>query len=209
MEAASSPATEKAVQVLNSGGVVAFPTDTLYGLGADVFDTSAIDRVFTIKSRPAGIPMPVLVGSVADLSKMAAEVPDIAWKLVARFWPGALTLIVRRSKYVPDLVSGGKNTIGVRMPDHPVAQAIIKGFGGPVTGTSANISGGADPSSWQEVKQMLGGQVDYVVEEGPAPSGTASTVVDLTTEPPTLVRDGALDISSIQSFCNLPAASAG
>ena len=203
MEAASSRGTERAVQVLRSGGVVAFPTDTLYGLGADVFCTAAVEQVFAIKERPAGMPMPVLIASPDDLSKIAIEVPDIASELASCLWPGALTIILRRSPDVPDLVSGGRDTLGVRIPNHPVALAMIKGFGGPVTGTSANISGGADPSSWQEVKQALGNRVDHVVEEGPAPSGTASTVLDLTTEPPALVRAGDLDISCIQSLCNL------
>ena len=209
MEAVSSRGTERAVQVLRSGGVVAFPTDTLYGLGADVFCTPAVERVFSIKERPAGMPMPVLIASPDDLSKVAIEVPNIASELAARFWPGPLTIILRRSPDVPDLVSGGRDTLGVRMPNHPVALAMIEGFRGPVTGTSANISGGANPSSWQEVQQALDGRVDHVVEEGPAPSGTASTVLDLTTETPTLVRVGDLDISCIESLCNLSLLPAG
>lgn len=203
MEAAGSRGTEKAVQVLRSGGVVAFPTDTLYGLGADVFCTPAIERVFAIKERPAGMPMPVLIASPNDLSKVALEVPDLAWELANRFWPGALTIILNRSRDIPDLVSGGRDTLGVRMPNHPVALAMIQGFGGPVTGTSANISGGDNPSSWQEVERALGNRVDHVVEEGPAPSGSASTVLDLTTELPSLVRAGDVDLSRIQSLCNL------
>ena len=204
MEAAGSRGTEKAVQVLRSGGVVAFPTDTLYGLGADVFCTPAIERVFAIKERPAGMPMPVLIASPNDLSKVALEVPDLAWELANRFWPGALTIILNRSRDIPDLVSGGRDTLGVRMPNHPVALAMIQGFGGPVTGTSANISGGDNPSSWQEVERALGNRVDHVVEEGPAPSGSASTVLDLTTELPSLVRAGDVDLSRIQSLRNLP-----
>lgn len=209
MEAAGSRGTEKAVQVLRSGGVVAFPTDTLYGLGADVFCTSAVERVFAIKERPAGMPMPVLIASPDDLSRLAIEVPDLAFELAASFWPGALTIILKRSTDVPDLVSGGRDTLGIRMPNHPIALAMIEGFGGPVTGTSANISGGDNPSSWQEVQQALGDRVDHVMEEGPAPSGTASTVLDLTTEPPTLVRAGDVDISSIETLCNLSLVPAG
>ena len=203
MEAAGSRGTEKAVQVLRSGGVVAFPTDTLYGLGADVFCTPAIERVFAIKERAAGMPMPVLIASPNHLPRVAVEVPALAWELAERFWPGALTIILNRSKDVPDLVSGGRDTLGIRMPNHPVALAMIEGFGGPITGTSANISGGDNPSSWQEVKKALGNRVDHVVEEGPVPSGTASTVLDLTTELPTLVRAGDVDVSRIQSLRNL------
>ncbi len=209
MEAAGSRGTEKAVQVLRSGGVVAFPTDTLYGLGADVFCIPAVERVFTIKERPVGMPMPVLIASPDDLSRVAIEVPDLAFELAARFWPGALTIILKRSQDVPDLVSGGRDTLGIRMPNHTIALSMIEGFGGPVTGTSANISGGDNPSSWQEVSQALGDRVDHVVEEGPVPSGTASTVLDLTIEPPTLVRAGDLDISSIESLCNLSLVPAG
>ncbi len=209
MEAAGSRGTEKAVQVLRSGGVAAFPTDTLYGLGADVFCIPAVERVFAIKERPVGMPMPVLISSPSDLSRVAINVPDVAWELADRFWPGALTIILNRSKDVPDLVSGGRNTLGIRMPNHPVALAMIEGFGGPVTGTSANITGGDNLSSWQEVKQALGDRVDHVVEDGPAPSGTASTILDLTTELPTLVRAGDVDVTSIESICNLSLAPAG
>ena len=166
MEAAGSPGTEKAVQVLRSGGVVAFPTDTLYGLGADVFCTTAVERVFAIKERPVGVPMPVLIPSPNDLTKVAIEVPDLAWALADSFWPGGLTIILKRSVDVPDLVSGGRDTLGIRITNHPVAQAMIEGFGGPVTGTSANISGGDNPTSWQEVKRALGDRVDHVVEMG-------------------------------------------
>ena len=204
-ETAANPGIDKAIRILRAGGVVAFPTDTLFGLGADIFSAPAVERVFTIKSRPTAMAMPVLVGSFDDLYKAAPKVPDMAWKLAERFWPGALTLVVERSPDVPPLVSGGRNTVGVRMPDHPVALALINGFGGPVTGTSANISGQADPASWEDLEQTLGTMVDHIVEGSPAPSGQASTIVDLTTDVPLLVRAGAVGVGSIETVCKLSA----
>ena len=184
-------------------GVVAFPTDTLFGLGANVFSTLAVRRIFTIKSRPTGMAMPVLLGSLEHLSKVAADIPVLGRQLMERFWPGALTLVMNRSADLPQEVTGGGDTVAVRMPDHPLALALARGLGGPITGTSANISGGVDLTTWKELAELLGGKVDLILTGGPTPSGRASTVVDLTTDTPTLVRAGTLSIASIESVCKL------
>ena len=188
---------EKAVRVLRTGGVVAFPTDTLYGLGANVFDPLAIERLFAIKERPAGLALPVLIDDWRQLEMVAAEVPEEAAVLAKRFWPGPLTLVLTKSAAVPDLLTAGAATIAVRMPDHPVPRAIAAALGSPITGTSANVSGRPDPESLQEVKEQLSGRLGFIVGCGPAPAGTASTIVDITNGAPKLLRTGAITLESI------------
>ena len=190
---------EEAVRVLRTGGVVAFPTDTLYGLGANVFDPSAIERLFAIKERPAGLALPVLIDDWRQLEMVAAGVPEEAAVLAERFWPGPLTLVLTKSAAVPDLLTAGAATIAVRMPDHPVPRAIAAALGSPITGTSANVSGRPDPESLEEVKDQLGGRLGFIVGCGPAPAGTASTIVDITSGAPKLLRTGAISLESIRA----------
>ena len=194
---------EEAVRVLRQKGVVAFPTDTLYGLGADAFCVEAVTRVFGIKGRAGEIGLPLLLGSPQDLERVATNVPDLAWDLMQHFWPGALTLILWKSPAVPYAATGGKDSIAVRMPDHPVPLALVRELGRPITGTSANPSGGPDPFTSEEVRRLLGNAVDYVVDGGPATAGIASTIVDLTGSDPKLVRPGAIPYDSIRSICPL------
>ena len=189
---------EEAVAVLRGKGVVAFPTDTLYGLGADAFSVEAIGRVFEIKGRTAGAGLPLLLGSRRDLERVASEIPEIAWSLVDRFWPGALTLILKKSPSVPDIATGGLDSVAVRIPDHPVPLALIRGLGRPITGTSANPSGSPTPDTIEEVRRLLGGTVDYVLD-GAVTGGSPSTIVDLTGPTPSLVRPGAIPFDSIRS----------
>ncbi len=195
----------EAVGVLKKGGVVAYPTDTLYGLGADPLCIPAVDRVFEIKGRPTDMALPLLLGSAADLTLVAEDVPDLAWTLAERYWPGPLTLVLRKSAWVPAQVSGGKDSIAVRMPDHPVPLAIVGELGRPITGTSANPSGGPDPVTAQDVKALLGDRVDYILDGGPAPLGRASTIVDLTQDRPRLIRAGTIPFSMIETIPSTPA----
>lgn len=202
-EAVANPEIAKAVRILRGGGVIAFPTDTLYGLGADVFSTTAVNRVFAIKSRPAGMALPVLLGSMKDLRKVALTIPETGQELINAFWPGPLTLVLKRSTNLPPAVVGGGDTVAVRMPDHPIAMAIAKGLDGPITGTSANTSGDADLLTGEELDRTLGDKVDLVVKSGPTPMGSASTVVDLTGDTPTVLRVGKLELAMIQTVCKL------
>ena len=181
-----------ALKHLRSGGVVAFPTDTLFGLGADVFSRPALERIFAIKGRTQGQALPVLVSGWDQVEMVAGNISQQAESLARRFWPGALTLVLWRLPQLPDLVTGGGETVAVRMPNHPVPLALTTGLGRPVTGTSANRSGQADLHSREDVLDQLGDQVDYVVCGGPSPAGVASTVIDLTAEQPRLLREGAL-----------------
>ncbi|MCI0899636.1 MAG: threonylcarbamoyl-AMP synthase [Chloroflexi bacterium] len=183
---------ERAVAVLKNGGVVAIPTDTLYGLAADVFNTAALDRVFAVKGRPDDLALPVLVSGWEQVKRVAENFPPQAQNLAERFWPGGLTLVVQKIPGLPDRLTAGGPTVAVRMPGHPVPIQLIDGLGGPITGTSANISGDADIPSLAELTAQIGGRVDYIVKSGPVPEGKASTVIDITSGHPKLLREGAI-----------------
>ena len=185
------------MRILRSGGVVVFPTDTLYGLGADAFSIPALERIFTIKLRSAETSLPLLVSCWDQVETITRQTPDAARRLARRFWPGPLTLVLPKAEQLPVRVTGGKDTVAVRMPDHPVALEIIRRFGRPITGTSANRSGQQDLLDYKAVKAELGKDVDYIVRSGPQPKGAPSTVIDLTTEFPTLLRRGALPMDEI------------
>jgi L-threonylcarbamoyladenylate synthase len=187
---------EEAVNLLKAGGVVVFPTDTLYGLGAGVFFASALERVFAIKGRPMGLALPVLV-SCWEQVKLVARLTRVGVRLAERFWPGPLTLVLPKLDHLPELVTGGRHTVAVRMPDHRIPLALAEQLGGPVTGTSANLSGGSDLHTLETLQAQLGGRVDYIIRTGPTPNGTPSTVVDVTGETPRLVRQGALPFPEI------------
>ena len=168
------------------------PTDTLYGLAADVFNPTALDRIFAVKGRSEDLALPVLVSGWEQFQTVAQDIPAQTKIMVERFWPGALTLVVLKAAGVPAQLTAGGPTVAVRMPGHLVPIELIQGLGGPITGTSANISGGPDPSDVAELTGQIGSRVDYIIKCGPAPEGIASTVVDITTERPTLLREGAI-----------------
>lgn len=203
MPASLQRAVAKAVELLESGGVVAFPTDTLYGLGADAFDLRAVSRVCSIKGRSQHMGMPLLLSKVDDVERVAVDVPGIARTLMERFWPGPLTLILNRSSEVPREVTGGRDSVAVRMPDHPVPLALVNGLGRPITGTSANPTGGPDPITAENVRRLLGSRVDYVVDGGPAIQGRGSTILDLSGARPRLVREGALTYESLADVIDM------
>lgn len=183
---------ERAIRYLKDGGVVAMPTDTLYGLAADVFNTAALDRIFAAKGRSEDLALPVLVNDWEQVRSLAKDLPPQAKELADRFWPGALTLVMPRGEGVPDRLTAGSPTVAVRMARHPVPVELIRGLGGPITGTSANFSGGPNPSTWDELTAQMGGRVDYIINSGPAPEGIASTIVDITSGRPKLLREGAI-----------------
>ena len=178
---------------------MAFPTDTLYALAADAFRAEAVGRVFEIKGRAGDMPLPLLLGSIDELEQVSIDIPDLAWALASRFWPGPLTLVLKSSPEVPQIVTAGKRSIAVRMPDHNVPLALIRDLGRPITGTSANPSGGPDPVTADDVRRHLGTKIDYVIDGGPATAATPSTIVDLTGAKPGLVRQGAIPWESLCS----------
>ena len=190
----------RAVNTLKHGGLVAYPTDTLYGLGADIFDPEAVDRVFQVKGRPRHEALPVLIGSLADLDRVTGHVPQLLHSFAERFWPGPLTLVLERRPEVPDTVTGGQDTIAVRLPGHAIPRVLAMESGSPITGTSANRSGGPEPRTAQEVQDQLGDGVDLVVDGGRCPGGVASTILDLTTDPPFVVRQGAIPEEALRAI---------
>jgi L-threonylcarbamoyladenylate synthase len=191
----------ESVRSLKADGVVVLPTDTLYGLAAAVFSEHALNRVFAIKGRTPDMALPVLVAGCEQISLVAGEVPAMGWLLAQRFWPGPLTLVVPRSHRLPDLVTGGRDTVAVRMPNHEVPLAVARQLGMPITGTSANRSGQPDLLTVEAVRAQLGGEVDYIVRSGEVPRGVASTVVDVTGPMPRLLRLGALPFEQIIEAC--------
>ena len=184
---------------LRKGGVVAFPTDTLYALGADALSDGAVKKVFDIKQRPASMGMPVFIADISDLANVARDVPELATELARRFWPGSVTLVLKKAHVVPSRLTGGQDSVAVRVPDHPIALALLRALGRPVTGSSANISGGPDPVTASHVRESLGGACDIVVDAGPAPLGVPSTIVDLREGVPRLLRAGAVPWEAVES----------
>lgn len=186
-----------AVRILREGGVLAVPTDTLYGLAADAFNPDAIERIFSIKERPEGMALPVLLADVDQLKQVSTDIPAAALALAETFWPGPLTLIVSCRDGVPPRLTAGQRTVAVRVPDHPVPRALARELGRPVTGTSANISGSRDPQTMEELVAQVGDRVDLVVASGPAPAGAASTIVDISGDYPLVVREGVIPSENI------------
>lgn len=189
-----------AIAVLKKGGIIAYPTDTVYGLGADPLNEFAVDKIYRVKKRPRSLALPLLLADKSDLLKVAGVVPGIAWKLAERFWPGGLTLVLKKSPWVPDAVSASGDTVAVRIPDHPVTIAIIQGLGSPIVGTSANLSGSPSPVTAAEVREQLGTEVDFIIDGGRCPGGVESTVLDISGESPALVREGAVPGEELEKF---------
>jgi len=187
---------EKGVKILQKGGVIACPTDTVYGLGADAFNAVAVDRICRIKNRPKHRQLPLLLNDIGHLTFLADPIPEIAWFLARRFWPGGLTLVLPRKGSVPAHLAPGPN-IAVRVPDHPVCLAIIQRLGNPLIGTSANISGQPAALTAEEVGQQLGGQIDFIINGGKCPGGKESTVVDVTSETLIVLRQGIIPSDEI------------
>jgi L-threonylcarbamoyladenylate synthase len=185
-----SAGIREAAAVLHAGGLVAFPTETVYGLGADAQNASAMARLYATKGRPADHPVIVHFPSAERAFEWAREVPQAARTLAERFWPGPLTLILRRSDKARDFVTGGQDTVGLRVPSHPVAQALLRAFGGGVAAPSANRFGLVSPTTAAHVREDLGDEVDLVLEGGPSEVGIESTIVDLSSGVPRLLRPG-------------------
>lgn len=178
--------------ILRNGGLVAFPTDTLYALGADASNSSAVQRLFAAKGRSQRSPIPLLVADLGMATLLCGELPEAAVRLAERYWPGPLTLVLSAPRGICTLLTGGTGRIGLRVPDAPIALALIRHLGGPVTGTSANRSGGKDPLDANEVLRQLGDHLDLVLDGGRVAMGRASTVLDLTVSPPVILRQGPI-----------------
>ncbi|MGK5638230.1 L-threonylcarbamoyladenylate synthase [Streptomyces sp. URMC 126] len=197
---------EKAAEVLRAGGLVALPTETVYGLGADAEDPAAVGRIFQVKGRPPTHPLIIHIGGADQLDEWVEEVPATARLLAGRFWPGPLTLVLRRGRRVPLEATGGLETVAVRVPDHPVALALLAAFGGGITAPSANRFGSVSPTTADHVRAELGEGVDFVLDGGPCGVGVESTIVDVTGEAPSILRPGGVTREEIEAVLGRPVA---
>ena len=191
---------ERAAGILRGGGLVALPTETVYGLGANALDPAAVEKIFAAKSRPAWDPVIVHVASQAMLDGLVEEVPDAAHRLIEAFWPGPLTLLLKRTRAVPDAVTAGRPLVGVRMPAHPVALELIRRAGIPVAAPSANRFGHVSPTTADHVLDDLDGRIDAVLDAGPTQRGVESTVLDPSTSPMVIYRPGAVTAEQIREI---------
>ena len=190
---------DEAAQLLRAGKLVAFPTETVYGLGADATNVQAVADIFSAKVRPHNDPLIVHIAEQAALSQVACEIPPLAYTLMERFWPGPLTLVLPRAAGIPSLVTAGGATVGVRMPSHPVALALLRQTGRPVAAPSANRFMRTSPTTAAHVLTDLDGRIDCVLDGGPCVVGVESTVLDLTTTPPRILRPGGVSLEALRA----------
>lgn len=194
----------RATEILRAGGLVAFPTETVYGLGADASSAEAVARMYAAKGRPADHPVIVHFADAEAAFAWAREVPAAARALAARFWPGPLTMILKRAAQAKDFVTGGQDSVGLRVPSHPVAQALLRAFGGGVAAPSANEFGNVSPTEAAHVQADLGEKVDQVLEGGASEVGIESTIVDLSGDAPVLLRPGHLSRAQLEAVLGCP-----
>jgi len=194
----SAPVPRRAVEALRQGQVIVYPTDTVYGLGCRIDHPQAVRRIYEIKGRPSTEALPVLLADPVQVEEYAVGVTMIARRLISRFWPGAVTLVVRRSDRIPPAVAGGGDTVALRVPGHPVPRALVRALGLPMIGTSANSHGMPSPATAQLAVCDLGDRVDLVLDGGRAALGRGSTVVDVTGEVARVLREGAIPASAIE-----------
>jgi len=188
--------TDAGIEILKRGGIIAYPTDTVYGLGANITLTDAVDRVYAVKSRPRNMAFPLLVSSIAEIEILAAEVTPLARVLIETYMPGALTIVLKASDSVPPYLRTEAGTVALRIPAHPVPIALIRGIGAAIVGTSANLSGRPSPVTAEEVDAQLGNRVDMIIDGGRCP-GKESTIVDVTGEKPIILREGIISKQEI------------
>ena len=201
-----NPDVQRAAAILRRGGLVAFPTETVYGLGADASNAAAMARLYAVKGRPGDHPVIVHFADAGAAFGWAREVPDAARRLAAKFWPGPLTLVLKRAPHVGDFVTGGQDTVGVRVPVHPLALEVIAAFGGGVAAPSANRFGRVSPTTAQHVHEDLGADVGLVVDGGPCGVGIESTIVDVSRGTPVLLRPGGISRAELEAALGSPVA---
>lgn len=189
----------QAGEILKKGGLVAFPTETVYGLGANALDEKAAMKTYAAKGRPSDNPLIVHIADMKDLPKIVTEIPEAAQKVAEKYWPGPLTMIFQKSDIVPHGTTGGLDTVAVRMPDHPIARDLILAGGGYISAPSANTSGRPSPTTAQHVEEDLDGKIDMIVDGGPVDIGVESSILDVTVDPPMILRPGAITKEMFES----------
>lgn len=192
---------ELGISVLKQGGLVAFPTDTVYGLGAGANIPQAVERIYKVKERPPSMALPLLLADISQIREVAEPVPPVARLLADKFLPGALTIVLYKSNSVLDVVTAGGRTVAIRIPDHLVPVSLAQGLGMPIVGTSANLSGKSSALTAEEVRSQFGGKVDLVIDGGRCSGGIESTVIDVTGEIPVVLREGAIPREELKRVC--------
>lgn len=192
---------EQAIIILKQGGIVACPTDTVYGIGAAINIEPAVERVYQIKGRPRSRALPILLAEKYQIAQVAKNVPLLAQRLAERFFPGALTIVLPKADSVSAMVTGGRKTIALRIADHPIPIAVVKGLGVPIVGTSANLSGSPSALTPEEVRAQIGDKVDMIIEGGRCPGGRESTIIDLSGEKPLILRQGPISFEELREVC--------
>ena len=199
-----STSISDAVEILREGGVIGIPTDTLYGVSANALDDKAAHKVFAVKGRAEFSPLPIFISDPKDIFIYGKDVPDSAFRLAESFWPGKLTIVVNKSRLIPATVSGGLDTVGLRVPDHPAPREIVAQLGAPITATSANGSGKPPLTDAADVVSELGERLDMVLDGGRLAPSLPSTVIDMTTDPPKILREGATPSFRISELAGIP-----
>ncbi len=198
---------ETGISILKQGGLVAFPTDTVYALGACATIHQAVEHVYTVKKRPRDMALPLLLADTSQITEVAEPIPPIAWLLIQNFLPGALTIVLHKSSSAPDAITGSNETIALRIPAHPIPIALVKGLGAPIVGTSANLSSRPSPLTADEVYSQLGNKIEMIIDSGRCPGGKESTIVDITGGTPLILREGAIPREEIEQVCRSTALS--
>jgi len=188
---------DRAVKILREGGVIAYPTETFYGIGADAENEEAIEKIYMIKGRSFNKPVPVIIGKQNNVIKYAKDIPETGRKLMDRFWPGALTLLFEASHNVPQKLTAGTGKIGIRLSSNIIVTSLAKTLSRAITATSANLSGQKECSSVDDVIDSLGDRVDAIIDGGQTPGALGSTIVDVTIDPPVIIREGVIPSSLI------------
>ncbi|MCX6001730.1 MAG: L-threonylcarbamoyladenylate synthase [Chloroflexi bacterium] len=191
---------KKTTDIMRSGGIVAYPTDTVYGLGADIFNNAAVTRIFAVKKRPLTMPLPVLIAETSQLGELVEFIPAAATVLMDRFWPGGLTIVFAKAPAFDSLVLAGSGKIAVRLPGHSITLRLIQELGRPMVGTSANLHNCPAALTAKEVRDQLGDTVDFILDGGSCPGGIESTVVDITMNPPVILRKGAVPAKDLMDL---------
>jgi L-threonylcarbamoyladenylate synthase len=194
---------EKSTAILQQGGIVAYPTDTVYGLGASMMSHQGVERIYRVKQRSPDVALPILVANISQIEALSETVPEVARKLINKLLPGALTIVLPALPSVPGIITAGGATVAVRIPAHPIPLALIEGTATPLVGTSANVSGRPSPLTAGEVYDQLVDEVDLIIDDGKPCPGTASTIVDATGEVPVILREGAISREEIEKACQV------
>ena len=193
---------KQAAEIIAGGGIVAYPTETFYGLGADATNEKAIENIFAVKGRNFKNPISLIIGQADDINPLVQDVPQTAKKLMAALWPGALTIVFSAADIVSPLLTAGSGKIGLRVSSHPIAMGIVQKLKRPLTATSANLSGAPECTRASEVAEQIGDKIDAIIDLGDTPGTAGSTIVDVTCRPPVILREGAISRKNIGKYIN-------